>query len=58
MLLDRIGDTSDPSFAAAARRIDAAVDATVGSGIATADLGGTASTAEFTDALIARVRDL
>lgn len=57
MLLDRLGTAHDlPEFAAAARRIEHAVDATVEAGVATADLGGLASTAEFTEAVVARTR--
>ncbi|KOS53737.1 isocitrate/isopropylmalate dehydrogenase family protein [Rhodococcus rhodochrous] len=55
MLLDRLGTVHDvPGFAAAARRIEHAVAATVEAGVATADLGGLASTAEFTETVVAR----
>jgi isocitrate/isopropylmalate dehydrogenase len=43
--------------AAALSYYDAAI-ATVGDGIATADLGGSATTTAFTDAVIARVQSL
>ena len=55
MLLDRLGARADIQFTAAARSIEDAVRATVAAGIATADLGGTASTAEFTAAVVARL---
>ncbi|QBJ94741.1 isocitrate/isopropylmalate dehydrogenase family protein [Rhodococcus sp. ABRD24] len=42
-------------FAAAAARIRSAVERTVESGIATTDLGGLASTSEFTESVVARV---
>ncbi|MGB6275189.1 MAG: isocitrate/isopropylmalate family dehydrogenase, partial [Rhodococcus sp. (in: high G+C Gram-positive bacteria)] len=45
----------DERLAAAAGRIRHAVDATVESGVATADLGGQASTSAFTEAVEARV---
>ncbi len=45
----------DPRAAAASRAIYDAAIATVGDGISTADLGGHASTTEFTDAVIARL---
>lgn len=55
MLLDRLGTVHDlPEFVAAARRIEHAVEATVEAGVATADLGGLASTAEFTETVVAR----
>ncbi|KAA0926037.1 MULTISPECIES: isocitrate/isopropylmalate dehydrogenase family protein [Rhodococcus] len=46
---------TDDRLAAAAGRIRDAVDATVESGVATADLGGQASTSAFTEAVEARV---
>ncbi|UPW04991.1 isocitrate/isopropylmalate family dehydrogenase [Rhodococcus pyridinivorans] len=55
MLLDRVGARADIEFSAAARAIEDAVRATVAAGVATADLGGTASTDEFTAAVIARL---
>ena len=56
MLLDWISARrSEPAFAAAAERIRSAVERTVESGVATADLGGLASTSEFTETVIARV---
>ncbi|MBO0854711.1 MAG: isocitrate/isopropylmalate dehydrogenase family protein [Nocardia sp.] len=45
----------DPGVLGAADRIDRAVAATLAAGIATADLGGLASTAEFTEQVCARV---
>lgn len=42
--------------AAASRAIYAAVDATVAAGVRTADLGGSAGTTEFTDAVIGALR--
>ncbi|MFD6677407.1 isocitrate/isopropylmalate dehydrogenase family protein [Rhodococcus zopfii] len=57
MLLDRIATTADrPYLRRAAQRIEHAVEATIASGVATADLGGQASTAEFTEIVIARTR--
>lgn len=50
MLLDHLGET------AAARKLEAAVDVVLQEGPRTRDLGGTASTQEFTDALIRRVK--
>jgi homoisocitrate dehydrogenase len=47
MLLDHLGEQ------AAARRVDAAVDAVLEGGELTPDLGGAATTASFTDAVIA-----
>jgi 3-isopropylmalate dehydrogenase len=58
MLLDWLGTRrGDRSLVAAARSIDAAVRATVGDGVRPADLGGSASTAGFTDAVVARIAD-
>ncbi|WP_082900167.1 isocitrate/isopropylmalate dehydrogenase family protein [Rhodococcus phenolicus] len=57
MLLDHLATTGDrPWFSRAAHRIENAVEATIASGVATADLGGQASTAEFTEIVIARTR--
>lgn len=47
---------TDPGLIAAAGHIEAAVADTLGASIATADLGGTATTREFTDAVVARLR--
>ncbi|WP_241386302.1 isocitrate/isopropylmalate dehydrogenase family protein [Rhodococcus sp. CH91] len=55
MLLDRLGARVDSHFTAAARIIEDAVRATIAAGTATADLGGTASTAEFTAGVVARL---
>lgn len=55
MLLDRLA-VDDPLYLLeAARSIERAVDDTVAAGIRTADLGGTASTTGFTDAVIDRL---
>jgi 3-isopropylmalate dehydrogenase len=51
-LADRHGR---PVLAGAAKRIEHAVAATFAAGIATADLGGQASTGEFTEQVTARV---
>jgi 3-isopropylmalate dehydrogenase len=54
MLLEWLGARAgDGRLARAAARIDAAVAATVERGTRTADMGGTASTAAFTDAVVA-----
>ncbi|MEU1982770.1 isocitrate/isopropylmalate family dehydrogenase [Nocardia sp. NPDC019395] len=56
MLLRWLADRhDDPPVARAADRIDRAVAATFAAGIATADLGGQASTAEFTEQVTARI---
>ncbi|CAM3137159.1 isocitrate/isopropylmalate dehydrogenase family protein [Prescottella defluvii] len=56
MLLDWLASTGhDQRFAAAGARIRSAVERTVEAGVATADLGGLASTSEFTESVIARV---
>ncbi len=56
MLLRWLADRrAEPVLAAAADRIDRAVAATFAAGIATADLGGLASTSEFTEQVTARV---
>ena len=53
MLLDWLsGRHDDPRLADAARRLEAAVTATVTGGTATKDLGGTASCSEFTSAVV------
>ncbi|MGC0364310.1 3-isopropylmalate dehydrogenase [Rhodococcus sp. 27YEA15] len=55
MMLDWLGEArSDPVLSLAARRIREAVRTTIGSGVATADLGGLASTSEFAEVLYAR----
>ncbi|WP_186628438.1 isocitrate/isopropylmalate dehydrogenase family protein [Rhodococcus sp. BP22] len=55
MLLDWLGDHSgDNRLRHAAKRIRHAVEGTLGSGVATADLGGRASTSEFTETVVAR----
>lgn len=51
-----LGYLDDPRAASASRAIGEAVIESVRSGIATADLGGQATTSEFTDAVIARLR--
>ncbi|NLG55971.1 MAG: isocitrate/isopropylmalate dehydrogenase family protein [Rhodococcus sp.] len=57
MLLEWLGSRqSDERLAHAGSRIRQAVDATVASGVATADLGGQASTAEFTEIVDAHTR--
>jgi 3-isopropylmalate dehydrogenase len=54
MLLDYLADRhDDPAPRAAARRIEAAVDAAIAAGEArTADVGGMATTAEATRAIL------
>lgn len=57
MLLRWLGTrTGDSGSAHAADRIERAVAATLEAGVATADLGGLASTSEFTEQVCARVR--
>ncbi|MFZ2530147.1 MAG: isocitrate/isopropylmalate family dehydrogenase [Rhodococcus sp. (in: high G+C Gram-positive bacteria)] len=57
MLLEHLGATGDlPYLGRAAHRIQNAVEQTIGGGVATADLGGQASTAEFTETVIAWTR--
>jgi 3-isopropylmalate dehydrogenase len=57
LLLDWLARRHDePGLGAAARRIEAAVTDTIASGTATADLGGTATTVSFTDAVVAELR--
>jgi 3-isopropylmalate dehydrogenase len=55
MLLDWLGD--EP-LARAAALVDRGLRATVAGGIRTADLGGTAGTAEFTAAVVASINEL
>ncbi|WP_433604444.1 isocitrate/isopropylmalate dehydrogenase family protein [Prescottella agglutinans] len=56
MLLEWLGSTRhEAGLATAAARIRSAVERTVEAGVATADLGGLASTSEFTESVIARV---
>ncbi|EME21852.1 isocitrate/isopropylmalate dehydrogenase family protein [Rhodococcus triatomae] len=56
MLLDWLADRrTDPLLARAAERIRRAVADTLAAGVATADLGGLASTAEFTETVGARI---
>lgn len=56
MLLDWLGQRhNSPGYGRAAQRIRRALTATVAAGIATADLGGLASTSEFTEHVLARV---
>ena len=56
MLLDWLGTRhGDERAADAAVRVEEGVRAAVRSGVSTGDLGGTASTDEFTDAVVARI---
>ncbi|WP_132474557.1 isocitrate/isopropylmalate family dehydrogenase [Rhodococcus sp. SMB37] len=55
MLLDRLSVKGDPFLGGAARALERAVAETIGDGIATADLGGSASTSEFTAAVVDRI---
>ena len=56
MLLDWLGTRhGDPRLLDAAVRVDDGLRATVRGGISTGDLGGTASTSEFTDAVVERI---
>jgi 3-isopropylmalate dehydrogenase len=58
MLLDWLGTRhADDRLADAAARIDDAVRAVVSSGTATGDLGGTATTSEFGDAVVAAIAE-
>lgn len=57
MLLDRLGARVDTYFSAAAHAVETAVRATVAAGTATVDLGGTATTSEFTDAVAGRISE-
>ncbi|TQC46957.1 isocitrate/isopropylmalate dehydrogenase family protein [Rhodococcus sp. WS4] len=55
MMLEWLGDRrADRHLAGAAHRIRDAVRTTIASGVATADLGGLASTSEFTETVLAR----
>ena len=57
MLLDWLGARhDDPRLADAAVRVEQGVAATVAAGTSTRDLGGTASTSEFTAAVVDAVR--
>ncbi|MEU4159969.1 isocitrate/isopropylmalate dehydrogenase family protein [Actinoplanes sp. NPDC026670] len=57
MLLDWLAAKHDDTkLSDAARRVEAGVEAAVSSGISTRDLGGTASTSEFTAAVVAAIR--
>jgi len=47
----------DPAIARAAQIADAGVAATIESGVSTRDLGGSASTSEFTEAVVKTIRD-
>jgi 3-isopropylmalate dehydrogenase len=56
MLLDWLGTRhGDERLAGAAARVDAGVRAAVRSGVSTRDLGGQASTEEFTDAVVRQI---
>jgi 3-isopropylmalate dehydrogenase len=56
MLLDWLGTRhGDPRLVDAAGRVEGAVRVAVRDGVSTRDLGGTASTDEFTDAVVARI---
>jgi 3-isopropylmalate dehydrogenase len=55
MLLERLAVNGDPFLGGAARALERAVTETIGAGIATVDLGGRASTTEFTAAVIERI---
>jgi 3-isopropylmalate dehydrogenase len=56
MLLDWLGTRhGDARALDAAVRVDSGVRAAVRAGVSTCDLGGTASTEEFTDAVVARI---
>ncbi|SOD99328.1 isocitrate/isopropylmalate dehydrogenase family protein [Blastococcus haudaquaticus] len=56
MLLDWLGTRhGDERLTAAATRVEDGVRAAVRGGVGTRDLGGTASTAEFTDAVVAQI---
>jgi isocitrate/isopropylmalate dehydrogenase len=57
MLLDWLGARhDDPRLAAATTRVERGVAAAVAGGISTRDLGGTASTTEFTAAVVDAIR--
>ena len=56
MLLDWLGRRhGDDRAVAAAARLEDGVRAVVRAGVSTRDLGGTASTSEFTDAVVERI---
>jgi 3-isopropylmalate dehydrogenase len=56
MLLDWLGARhGDPRLTDAAVRVEEGVRAAVRSGVSTRDLGGSASTGQFTDAVVARI---
>jgi 3-isopropylmalate dehydrogenase len=56
MLLEWLGSRrEDPGLTAMAASIESAVVATLGIGIGTGDVGGTASTSEFADEVVARL---
>jgi 3-isopropylmalate dehydrogenase len=56
MLLDWLGTRhGDPRAVDAAVRVEAGVRGAVRSGVSTRDLGGQASTEDFTDAVVERV---
>jgi 3-isopropylmalate dehydrogenase len=56
MLLDWLGRRHDvPAIASAGASIERAIDAALADGVRTTDLGGTAGTAELTDAIAARL---
>ena len=58
LLLDWLGTRyDDPQVTDAASRLEAGVRAAVRGGVATRDLGGQASTGEFTDAVVRRIAD-
>jgi isocitrate dehydrogenase (NAD+) len=56
-LLDSAGGRGDEDASRASAAIHSAVMETTGGGIRTSDLNGHASTTEFTDAVIERVRE-
>jgi len=57
MLLDWLGAKhDDPRLTDAAARLEKAIAATVAAGTCTGDLGGTASTTEFTDAVVKAIK--
>ena len=56
MLFDWLGSRhGDEELVAIAKRIDQAVSQAIADGTSTPDLGGTASTAAFTDAVVERL---
>ncbi|TXG92745.1 isocitrate/isopropylmalate dehydrogenase family protein [Rhodococcus rhodnii] len=55
MMFDRLGEMrGDRRLRVVGRHVDRAVRDTIASGVATADLGGSASTTEFTETVLAR----